>query len=177
MVSFKRVEDRPTPPQIYNYRIFGLACIAAWAAVSIGYDSAFVGTSITLKGFTNDFGTLNVNTSANLVSTYQGGAFFGAFAGYPLGHYVGRRWGLTITAIVFTIGAIIMTVASPSTGLTPIYVGRAIAGLAIGAASNLTPMYIAEISPPAIRGQLVGLYEIGWQVIQIPLPLIVPTVC
>jgi len=32
-----------------------------------------------------------------------------------------------------------------------------------GAASNLTPLYISEISPPAIRGQLVGMYEIGWQ--------------
>jgi MFS family permease len=34
----------------------------------------------------------------------------------------------------------------------------------IGMASNLTPLYISEISPPAIRGQLVGMYEIGWQI-------------
>lgn len=37
-------------------------------------------------------------------------------------------------------------------------------GLGIGAASNLTPLYISEISPAAIRGQLVGMYEIGWQI-------------
>lgn len=164
MVHLRRVEDRPTPSQVYNWRIFVMAAIAAWAAVAIGYDAAFIGSTITLKGFTKDFGELNKNTSANLVSVYQGGAFFGAFGGYPLGHYIGRRWGLTIAAVVFTIGAIIMTVATPSTGLTPIYVGRAIAGLAIGVASNLTPMYIAEIAPPAIRGQLVGMYEMGWQV-------------
>jgi hypothetical protein len=29
--------------------------------------------------------------------------------------------------------------------------------------SRLQPMYIAEISPPAIRGRLIGLYEAGWQ--------------
>ena len=164
MVKMHRVEDRPTPPQIYNWKIFGLACIAAWAAVAIGYDSAFVGSSITLAGFTNDFGKLASSTSSNLVSTYQAGAFFGSFLGYPVGHFIGRRWGLTLVATIFTIGAVIMTVASPATGLAPIYAGRAIAGLAIGAASNLTPMYIAEIAPPAIRGQLVGLYEIGWQI-------------
>lgn len=32
-----------------------------------------------------------------------------------------------------------------------------------GAASNLTPLYISEISPPAIRGRLVGMFEMGWQ--------------
>ena len=29
---------------------------------------------------------------------------------------------------------------------------------------NLTPIYIAEVAPPAIRGRLVGLYELGWQI-------------
>ncbi|PWN33099.1 general substrate transporter [Meira miltonrushii] len=164
MVSLKRIEDRPTPPEVYNWRIWMLAAIAASAAIMIGYDSAFVGGAIVLKGFDNDFGKLDVSTKANLVSTYQAGAFFGAFAGYPLGHFIGRRWGITICAIVFTIGAIIMVIANKSTGLGPIFGGRALAGLGIGAASNLAPIYISEIAVPAIRGQLVGLYEIGWQI-------------
>lgn len=49
-------------------------------------------------------------------------------------------------------------------GLGLIYGGRVLAGIGVGAASNLTPIYISEISPPAIRGRLVGLYELGWQV-------------
>lgn len=163
MVNLRRVEDRPTPSEVYNWRIWCLAAVAASAAVMIGYDSAFVGGAIVLQGFKNDFGTLTTSTSANLVSTYQAGAFFGAFAGYPLGHFIGRRWGITICAVVFTIGAVIMTVAHRSTGLTPIFVGRALAGLGIGAASSLAPIYISEIAVPSIRGQLVGLYEIGWQ--------------
>lgn len=56
-----------------------------------------------------------------------------------------------------------MLAANGARGLGPLYGGRVIAGLGIGAASNLTPLYISEISPPAIRGQLVGMYEIGWQ--------------
>lgn len=164
MVQLRRIEDRPTPPQVYNWRIWCLAAISASAAIMIGYDSAFVGGAIVLNSFTNDFGELAANTSANLVTTYQAGAFFGAFLGYPLGHFLGRRWGISIAATVFTIGSIIMVIASPSTGLAPIYAGRAIAGLAIGAASNLAPIYISEVSVPSIRGQLVGLYEIGWQI-------------
>lgn len=77
---------------------------------------------------------------------------------------MGRRWGLIGAASVFSIGAGIMLAATSSTGLAPIYAGRVLAGAGIGAASNLAPLYISEIAPPAIRGQLLALYEIGWQI-------------
>jgi sugar porter (SP) family MFS transporter len=44
------------------------------------------------------------------------------------------------------------------------YAGRVIVGFCVGAASNLAPIYISEISPAAIRGRLIGLYELGWQI-------------
>lgn len=56
------------------------------------------------------------------------------------------------------------TVSNISSGLGLIYGGRFLAGIGVGAASNLTPIYISEISPPSIRGRLVGLYELGWQI-------------
>lgn len=49
-------------------------------------------------------------------------------------------------------------------GLGLIYGGRVLAGIGVGAASNLSPIYCAEIAPPAIRGRLVGLYELSWQI-------------
>lgn len=57
-----------------------------------------------------------------------------------------------------------MLATSASTGFGPLYAGRILAGFAIGGASNLVPMYISELSPPAIRGRLVGMYELGWQI-------------
>ncbi|KDN44944.1 general substrate transporter [Tilletiaria anomala UBC 951] len=166
MVSLRPQEDphRPAPKQIYNIRVYALAAAASFASMMIGYDSAFLGTVLVLPSFIKDFGTLAPNTSANLVTTYQIGALFGAVIGYPLAFYYGRRWGLVTCAALFAIGSVVMVIASPSTGLGPIYGGRAVAGIAIGAASNLTPLYISEIAPTAIRGQLVGLYEAGWQV-------------
>ena len=159
-----RVEDRPTPSAVYNWRVWVLAAVASFASCMIGYDSAFIGGTIVLPGFTRSFGKLDASTTGNLVSTYQAGAFFGAFFGHPLGHFWGRKRGLFVTSLIFSIGAAIMTAASPKTHLTPIYVGRAIAGLAIGAASNLTPIYISEIAPAPARGQAVGMYEMGWQI-------------
>ncbi|KAJ4219560.1 hypothetical protein NW759_007948 [Fusarium solani] len=48
-------------------------------------------------------------------------------------------------------------------GFALLYAGRVIAGLSIGAISNLIPINISEISPPAIQGRLVGMWEVGWQ--------------
>lgn len=69
------MEDRATPKEVvpkevYNLRLWFLASVAASAAIMIGYDSGFVGTAITLPGFTADFGTLGKDTSVNLVTTY-----------------------------------------------------------------------------------------------------------
>ncbi|GAA5825539.1 hypothetical protein JCM5353_002332 [Sporobolomyces roseus] len=169
---FAREEDRPTPKAIYNWRVYSCAIVAATAAIMIGYDSAFIGTSISLASFKQEFGlTLADKTakefaaiSANIVSTYQGGCFFGSLLGYPLGQLLGRKMGLLVSSLVFCLGAGVMLAADGARGLGPIYGGRIVAGLGIGAASNLTPLYISEISPPAIRGQLVGMYEIGWQI-------------
>ncbi|CEH17295.1 quinate permease [Ceraceosorus bombacis] len=152
------------PPEINNLRIWGLATVAAFASGMIGYDSAFVGGTLALPAFLREFGTLDKDTSSNLVSTYQAGAFFGAFAAYPTGVYLGRKWGLFAASLIFNVGSIIMTIASNNTGLGPIYGGRAIAGLAIGMASNLAPTYLSEIAPTAIRGRLIGMWEVGWQV-------------
>lgn len=120
----------------------------------IGYDSAFIGTSIALPSFKEEFKLTNATItnaqfsfiSTNIVSTYQAGCFFGALIGYPVGQLLGRKNGLLSSALIFCLGAGIMLAANGSRGLGPIYGGRILAGLGIGAASNLTPLYISEIS-------------------------------
>lgn len=136
----------------------------------IGYDSAFIGGTIALRSFKDEFKWDQYSTSEqnliseNIVSCYQAGAFFGAFGAYAAGHYLGRKKGLQVFAAVFILGAGLMLGTSGSRGLGLMYAGRTLAGIGVGGASNLTPIYISELAPPAIRGRLVGLYEMGWQV-------------
>jgi len=164
------IEDRPTPKNVYNWRVYFSAAVAASAAMMIGYDSAFIGGTLALTSFKDEFHfddmskTAVALTSANIVSCYQAGAFFGAFFAYPAGHYLGRKIGLNIFATVFVIGAGMMLGANGSRGLGLIYGGRVLAGMGVGGASNLSPIYCSEIAPPAIRGRLVGLYEMAWQI-------------
>ncbi|GAA5917953.1 hypothetical protein JCM5296_000276 [Sporobolomyces johnsonii] len=108
---FERVEDRPTPKAVYNWRVYSCAIVAATAAIMIGYDSAFIGTSISLPAFKQEFGLATktsaqfASISSNIVSTYQGGCFFGSLLGYPLGQLLGRKLGLLVSSLVFCLGA------------------------------------------------------------------------
>ncbi|KAJ5647523.1 hypothetical protein N7490_003895 [Penicillium lividum] len=78
--------------------------------------------------------------SENIVSNYQAGAFFGALFAYPVGFYWGRNIGLWIAGLIFVLGAGMMMCANGERGLSLIYAGRVLAGLA------------------------VGIYELGWQI-------------
>lgn len=44
--------------------------------------------------------------------------------------------------------------------LAPIFVGRFISGLGVGAASSINPLYVSENAPRAIRGLLTGMYQL-----------------
>jgi hypothetical protein len=84
----------------------------------------------------------------------EAGAFFGAIAGYPLIENFGRKWTLLGTSVLFNVGCIVQIAASHEIGL--IYGGRVIVGFAVGLVTCVCPVYLAELSPPAIRGRLVG---------------------
>ena len=103
-------------------------------------------------------------TKANIVSVYQAGAFFGALSAYCSAYFLGRKKSLWVYSMVFILGAGLMLGANGNRGLGLIYGGRVLAGLGVGGASMVVPIYIAEIAPPAVRGALVGIYELGWQI-------------
>ncbi|KAJ6451493.1 general substrate transporter [Mycena vitilis] len=167
MPSLVKVEDRPTPSEVYNWKIYAYSICAAFGAVLYGYDSAFIGGTIALASFKTEFGITAANNaaiSANVVSGYQAGAFFGALLSFPFCERYGRRFALILASLFFTLGAGLHLAPNADRGLAPLYVGRVIAGLGVGAVSLTVPIYIAEISPPAIRGRLVGLYEMMLQI-------------
>ena len=164
------VEDRPTPKQVYNWRVWICASIACFASCTIGYDSAFIGTTISLTSFQKEFNFAELTKSqlalveANVVSLYQAGAFFGALSAYVSNHFLGRKKSLVIFSLIFLVGAGLTLGATGARGLGLIYAGRVLGGFGVGGTSMCTPIYISEIAPPAVRGQLVGLFEMGWQV-------------
>jgi SP family arabinose:H+ symporter-like MFS transporter len=78
------------------------------------------------------------------------------FAG-PLADRYGRRRMLRLAAVVFTLSAIL---SASATDFTMFIVGRLLSGLGVGASLVVAPMYIAEISPAAVRGRMVSFNQL-----------------
>lgn len=119
------------------------------------------GGVLTLPSFQSDFGytaAQKTTVNSNAVSILQGGAFFGCFFIWPITAYMGRKGGLIISAIVFTIGTILQLINSGSLG--SFYAGRVVAGLGIGGATVLIPVFAAEMSPKDIRGKLGACFQL-----------------
>ncbi|ELU42358.1 quinate permease [Rhizoctonia solani AG-1 IA] len=154
--------SHPDPPQVRNWRVHLLSISVSMGAAAMGYDTGVIGGTLALPSFRRDFGLDRTSQherdtlSGNIVSTFQVGTFFGSLLTFPLVEKYGRVKGMLAAGAVFMVGAVLMTAANGHLGM--IYAGRGIAGL--GSASLIIPVYIAEVSPPSIRGRLVGIFEI-----------------
>jgi MFS family permease len=143
------VEDRPTPSAVYNWRVYACAMVASFASCMIGYDSAFIGTTLALPSFVSEFGFAHMDKNhlalikANIVSVYQAGAFFGSLIAYASAYFVGRKKSLWLFVSVFLVGAGIM-LAAKNGNVTPILVGRVLAGVGVGGSSMI------------VRGRVMG---------------------
>ncbi|GAA6002205.1 sugar porter family MFS transporter [Rhodotorula paludigena] len=162
-MGFKIVEDRPTPPEVYNWRIYMTGVIIAFGAALFGYCASFIGTALKLPAFQRDFNLASDSPdNANIISVFQAGAFFASMAAYPTMENFGRKKTLIGTAALFNVGCILQIAATHQIGL--IYAGRVVVGIAVGFVTTCCPVYLAELSPPAIRGRLVGFYEMAYQI-------------
>ncbi|MDJ1505603.1 sugar porter family MFS transporter [Xanthocytophaga agilis] len=135
--------------------VLRVCLVAALGGLLFGYDTAVIAGAI---GFLQ----ARFDLSPTMVGWVASSAIWGcvagvAFAGY-LSDQFGRKKALLLTAFLFTISGI--ATALPNS-LSLFILARFVGGLAIGAASMLSPLYIAEIAPPHIRGRLVTLYQLA----------------
>ncbi|KAF4544943.1 Sugar/inositol transporter [Lasiodiplodia theobromae] len=162
--AIKEDAGTPAPRQIYGWRIYLVAISAAWASAMYGYDSAFIGGTLELPSFKAAYGLTDEASStsldSNIVSTFQAGAFFGAIGGFFIAESLGRKMVILTSGVVFSIGVVLQMLGI----LGALYGGRVLTGLGVGASSMIIPIYISECAPAAIRGRLVGMFEIMLQI-------------
>lgn len=157
---------REDPDEIYGWRVFTLVFSACFGGMLFGWDTGAIGGILTMPDFQRKFNYVDhsakakSNMSQNIVSTLQAGCFAACFFTSWVTDRYGRRAAL-IGAGALTIVGIIFQAASSANGtLGLMYVGRFVAGLGIGAASALTPLYVSECAPRAIRGGLTGTWTL-----------------
>jgi sugar porter (SP) family MFS transporter len=155
MVRLAGRETETDPRRVRRHVAVG-AAITALGGLLFGYDTGVVsGALLFIK---KDFGGLSSFQQELVTSLLLVGAVIGALAAGRVSDWIGRRFTVLITAVVFILGVLLAA-------FTPTYpvllVARVVIGLAVGSASMVVPLYIGEIVPPRVRGGLVSLNQLA----------------
>jgi MFS family permease len=131
-----------------------IAAVAALGGLLFGYDTGVISGALL---FIRKVMDLSPTTEGVVVAIALAGAALGAATAGLLSDRAGRRTVILGAAGLFVVGAVISGVAQV---VVTLLIGRFIVGLAIGVASMLTPLYLAEISRARDRGAIVSLNQL-----------------
>jgi SP family sugar:H+ symporter-like MFS transporter len=148
-------------PQRANMGFIGaIVAVATIGGFLFGYDSGAVNG--TQDGLIRAFGLVSGSWSPSnglgfTVASLLIGCFIGAFFAGRLADLMGRRNTMMVAAVLFLGGALVQGFA---TSHLVFVLARICGGMAVGAASVLSPAYISEVAPASIRGRLTTVQQI-----------------
>ncbi|WP_084004432.1 sugar porter family MFS transporter [Terasakiispira papahanaumokuakeensis] len=135
--------------------VLATCLVAAIGGFLFGFDSGVING--TVDGLQQAFGSDSVGTGFNVASMLLGCAVGAFFAG-RLADRFGRRTLLRVAAVFFIVSAWGSGIA---TGSIDFVIYRILGGLAVGAASVMSPAYISEIAPSHLRGRLATIQQVA----------------
>ncbi len=135
--------------------VWAISLVAALGGLLFGYDFVVIGGA---KPFYEKFFHLTSATAQGwAMSCALIGCLLGALASGVLSDRFGRKRLLLLAGLLFVVSSVVTALAE---AFSVFVVGRMSGGLAIGLASNLSPMYIAEVAPAPVRGRLVSANQL-----------------
>jgi MFS transporter, SP family, sugar:H+ symporter len=130
-----------------------IGCFVAFGGVLFGYDTGTIGGILGMKYWRKLFSTGYINPkdnypdvtasqSSEIVSILSAGTFFGALASAPIADRLGRRIGMMVDTVIFTVGVVLQTIATD----IPVFVaGRFFAGFGVGLLSATSELTLDSI--------------------------------
>jgi len=142
-------------PQRANMGYIGaIVAVATIGGFLFGYDSGAVNG--TQEGLRSTFALGDAGLGFTVGSLLIG-CFIGAFFAGRLADLMGRRNTMMVAATLFLVGALVQGFADSQIIFV---IARIAGGMAVGAASVLSPAYISEVAPAGIRGRLTTVQQI-----------------
>jgi SP family arabinose:H+ symporter-like MFS transporter len=143
--------------QSYNWKyLLSISVISAMGGLLFGYDFVVIGGA---KPFYEPY--FSITGSPAMQGWAMSCALVGCLAGAVLSGWLSDRFGRKRLLI---LSAALFIVASLGTGgaasFTSFVIFRILGGIGIGLASNLSPVYIAEITPANVRGRFVSINQL-----------------
>ena len=142
--------------QPYNARyVWTISAVGALGGLLFGYDWVVIGGS---KPFYERFFQLTSQQQIGWANSCALlGCLLGSIAAGALSERLGRKKLLLLSALLFAVSSILTGWAMTFAWFVT---WRIAGGVAIGMASNVSPLYIAEVSPEQVRGRLVSLNQL-----------------
>jgi MFS transporter, SP family, xylose:H+ symportor len=139
----------------YNWLfLIGISLVSAMGGYLFGFDFAVITGGLP---FLRDQFGLDAYWEGFTTGSLALGCMFGCLVAGGLADKYGRKPGLMVAAITFALSSLAMSMAP---NLTFFVAARFFAGIGVGMASMLSPMYIAEISPAGMRGRMVAINQL-----------------
>jgi sugar porter (SP) family MFS transporter len=158
MTTHAPVPETQLPPLTegpHRKRIGLISIVACLGGLLFGYDT---GVANGAEGpMARELG-LSLLQLGVVISSLIFAAAVGAFIGGQISDAIGRRKTIIVLAVMFFVG-VLFVVFSP--GFEILVTGRIILGLAVGGASTVVPVYLAELAPYEIRGSITGRNELA----------------
>lgn len=131
--------------------VMSVAGVAALGGLLFGYDTGVMSGALLFVG--PEFG-MSAHEEGLVTSMLLVGAAVGALAAGRVASVIGRRRTLIAGGLIFVAGSVWCALANSAAELAT---ARTFLGVAVGAVSIVSPMYISEITPAAVRGRMVSL--------------------
>ncbi len=145
----------PSSPAHSRTPLVIAASVATLGGFLFGYDNIVISGAI---GFLSQLFHLDAAGIGWAAGCALIGCIAGCMAAGTVADYLGKKKGLGLCALCFALSSLGMLFA---TNLDQFVLWRLIGGVGIGAASVISPNYIAEIAPTRVRGRCVTLYQFG----------------
>ncbi|KAJ5725539.1 quinate permease [Penicillium malachiteum] len=138
--------------------LYGALCFGLSGAAR-GLDEGLIASTVSEESFIRKFhldaaglsATEKANRLSNVTSMVHMGSLPGAILGFLLCEWIGILWTMRELCLIWIVGLIVFLTSHT---LDDVYIGRFFMGLGIGQAGVIAPVYLAEISPPRIRGMM-----------------------
>ncbi|KAJ3226260.1 hypothetical protein HDU78_010433 [Chytriomyces hyalinus] len=152
----------------YNWLV---AFAAGFGGLLFGYEIGVIGQVLGMEVFQTDFGMTHLDATTGkrvdlpnrpyidgwITTTFLLGCIAGAAACSVLADRVGRKYSIMLSGLFFAVGGGLQAFA---VNLGSLLAGRVFSGIAIGIASMVVPLYIAETAPARTRGALTTMYQL-----------------
>lgn len=135
-------------------KFYLISAVAALGGLLFGYDTGVISGALL---FIRQVMSLSATMQGIVVAIALAGAAIGAAGAGSLSDHFGRRRVILGAGLLFILGALISAIAQD---VAILLIGRFLIGIAIGIASMLTPLYLAEIARAEDRGAIVSLNQL-----------------